>query len=95
MRNILLVILLGLTACGGEVGTEVVTSTKQMVVLPPDRLYECPQVDFFPDPKKLTDLQVARLIVTQHSNLVQCKNSLSAVKKFLQDAKKTVETSSD
>jgi hypothetical protein len=93
MKYITLAILLGLTACGGEVGTEIVTSTKQIVVLPPEKLYECPQVESFPDPKKLTDLQVARLLVLQHSKLVQCKNSLDALKKFLEDAKRTVETS--
>lgn len=85
-----LAILLGLSACG-DIGTEIVTSTKQIVVLPPDNLYQCPQVNSFPDPGKLTDLQVARLLVAQHSNLVQCKNSLNAVKKFLEDAKKTIE----
>jgi hypothetical protein len=92
MKYIPIVFTILLTACsGGGVDTEIVTSTKHLVVLPPDRMYTCPSVDRFPDAKTLSDLQVAKLLVQLQSNNVQCRNSITAIKKFLADAKATAE----
>ena len=91
MRYIALASMLALTACGGDIGTEIVTSTKQLVVLPDDKLYDCPLVDRFPDSTTLTDIQVAKLIVQLHDNNMRCYNSVAAVRKFLEDAKKTAD----
>ena len=94
MKYLALASLLALAACGDDIGTELITSTKQLVVLPEDKLYDCPLVDRFPDAATLTDIQVARLIVKLHDNNVRCHNSVEAVRKFLEQAKKTAEEKS-
>ena len=94
MRRFLFCIPFVLSACGGEIGTEVVTSTKQMVVLPEDKLYDCPLVDRFPDTTTLTDIQVAKFISKLYDNNMRCYNSLTSVRKFLEDAKRTVDEKS-
>ena len=83
-------ILLTLCSCDG-VGTEMLTTTKHLVVLPEDKMYDCPLVDRFPDASMLTDIQVAEFIVKLHSSNVRCHNSINAIRKFLEDAKKTAE----
>ena len=67
------------------------TTTKHLVVLPEDKMYDCPLVDRFPDASMLTDIQVAEFIVKLHSSNVRCHNSINAIRKFLEDAKKTTE----
>lgn len=94
MKYLALASLLALASCGDDIGTELITSTKQLVVLPEDKLYDCPLVDRFPDAATLTDIQVARLIVKLHDNNVRCHNSVEAVRKFLEEAKKTAEEKS-
>ena len=91
MRYFLLCSVLALAACGGDIGTEIVTSTKQMVVLPGDKLYDCPLVDRFPDSTTLTDIQVAKFISKLYDNNMRCHNSLEAIHKFLEDSKRVVE----
>ena len=90
MKYISILSILFLTSCSG-VNSEIITSTKHTVILPPDNMYSCQVVDKFPDVNNLSDLQVAKLIVQLHSNNIECQNSILAIKKFLEDAKKTVE----
>jgi hypothetical protein len=69
----------------------VVTSTKYRVVMPEDSMFACETVSRFPEPRTLTDLQVARLLAELHQNNVRCRNSMQAIRQFLDDAKIRVE----
>lgn len=78
-----------LAACASD---PVVTSTRYRVVLPEESMYSCETVSQFPNPRTLTDLQVARLLVDLHQNNVRCRNSMDAIRQFLEDAKVRIET---
>lgn len=92
MKKLFLLLPLLLTACSTT--SQVITSKEQIVVEVPSSYYNCPTDVYIPDPKKLTDIQVARILVTLHKNNKVCKNSLNAIKKFIDEAKQTVETKS-
>lgn len=66
--------------------------TQYKLVKPANAMYQCPVVTQFPDPKTLTDIQVARLLLTLYQNNMTCKNSIDAIKRFLDDAEKRIET---
>ena len=55
-------------------------------------MYNCEVVNTFPDTATLTDTQVARFIVTLYQNNMQCRNSLDAIKTFLENARVTINT---
>jgi hypothetical protein len=88
MRMFLILSLLLLSACGNE--TMTIRSTRNVVVTPDEGVYNCQVVDTFPESATLTDSQVARLIVTLYQNNVQCRNSIDAIKSFLENARQTV-----
>jgi len=94
MKKTLLALLL-LTSCANETTPVVVTTTKHVVIMPNDKLFECPTVKMFPDSKTLTDAQVAKLIVELYKNNQFCKNNIEAVKSFLIKAKETVEKNNE
>ena len=79
-----------LSACGST-DPVVLTSTRHQVVVPEESMFSCDVVSQFPEPRTLTDLQVARLLVELHQNNVRCRNSLTAVRHFLEDAKIRIE----
>lgn len=67
-------------------------TVRQVVVIPPDNMFECPVVSTFPESSTLTDLQVARLLVQLHQNNLQCKSSIEAINTFLNAARTRLET---
>ena len=79
-----------LSACASP-DPVVVTSTKYRVVVPDETMFACDIVSQFPEARTLTDLQVARLLVELHQNNVRCRNSVVAIRQFLEDAKIRVE----
>lgn len=83
-----------LSACGST-DSVVVTSTKYRVVMPDENMFACETVSQFPEARTLTDLQVARLLVELHQNNVRCRNSMVAIRHFLEDAKIRVEEGRD
>lgn len=70
---------------------QVLTSTKYQVVVPDNSMFVCPMLRQYPDPSKLTDVQVARTLVELYKNNQICKNSIDAIKKFLEQSKATIE----
>jgi hypothetical protein len=78
-----------LSACASD--PVVVTSTKYRVVMPEEGMFTCDTVSRFPEPRTLTDLQVARLLVDLHQNNIRCRNSMQAIREFLEDAKIRIE----
>lgn len=83
------IVLVVVFLLGGCVSAPLV-SEKNVVVAPPDDLYNC-QVVKYPDHKTLTDRQVARVLVDLHRANVTCKDSLDAVKAYIEKAKETVD----
>ena len=90
MKKVLLLATLTLAGCQTA---QVVTTEKQIVVLPSNNMYNCPTVESYPDPKTLTDVEVAKLIVELDRYNKICKNSIESIKSYLENAKKTVEKS--
>lgn len=88
MKKILLLTTIMLAGC-----QTVVTTQKQLVILPSTSMYNCPTVESYPDPKKLTDIEVAKLIVQLDRYNKICKNSVDSIKIYLENAKKTAEKS--
>lgn len=86
----LAIIPLALLLAGCNTTQPTVVQTKLEVVLPESSLYNCP-VSRYPDYKKLTDEQVARLLIQLHKNNVTCRNSLNAIKQFLEESKARLE----
>jgi uncharacterized protein YcfL len=90
MRYVYILSLLLLVGCGNQ--SLVVRSTQNVLVTPEEGMYNCEVVDTFPNTTTLTDTQVARFIVTLYQNNVQCRNSLDAIKTFLENARTTINT---
>ena len=60
------------------------------VVKVPEDFYNCPVMKKFPNPEKLTNQQVGTLLLTAQQNNIKCKNSLDNIKKYMDEAEKTV-----
>lgn len=88
-KFVLIPILFLLAACGPT--SQVVTSDKLVVVMPDETFFNCPTLKTFPNPEKLTDVQVARLIIELYKDNQICKNSIEGIKKFLEEAQKKLE----
>jgi hypothetical protein len=62
-----------------------------IVVMPADSMFVCNRVEI-PPSNNLTDIQVARFIANLYQQNQQCKNSLDAIRTFLEDAKRSMVT---
>lgn len=82
----LLVLSLLLAGCQSTI-----TPSKLKVVTPPEQLYDCPIKDKWPNYKTLNDTEVARTIVELYKNNSRCKNSIDAIKQYLDEAKSRIE----
>jgi uncharacterized protein YcfL len=71
--------------------TQLLTTTKYQVVVPDQSMFQCPVVKKFPDANKLTDVQIAKTLVELYRNNKTCKNSIDAIKKFLEQSKASIE----
>jgi len=90
MKKILLLSTLLIAGCQSTL----VTTKEQFVVTPSVSMYNCPTVNSYPDPKKLTDIEVAKLIVQLDRYNKVCKNSIDSIRTYLENAKKTIEKKS-
>lgn len=84
------VVLLALIVAGCQTADPTVVSTKLETVRVPEELFDCPVVRSFPKSATLTDAQVSSLLITLTKNNIRCKNSLDAVKEYLESAEKTI-----
>jgi uncharacterized lipoprotein YajG len=90
MKKLLLIVpVLFLAGCVTTSPTLV--RTEQIVIIPENSLFNCPNVRNFPNPENLTDAQVAELLVTLHRNNTNCQRNINAIKQALEEAKKTAE----
>lgn len=88
-RIIVLAALLTLAGCNSTPLGPTVTQYK--VITPTKAMYDCPLYKEWPNPDKLTDVQVAKTLVKLYKNNVRCKNAIDAIEKYLNRAKETVE----
>jgi hypothetical protein len=80
-----------LAACATSKNDSLITTDKLSVVSPPESMYNCPSGAFYPNPDTLTDVQVAKLLVQLQRSNKTCRNSMEAIRKYLESAKATVE----
>lgn len=78
----LVIIVLSLTGCAPQV----LTSTKEEVILPPTSLYNCPVPGQLPSASTLTDVEVAQTLTRLYTNNILCKNSEIAIQNFMNKA---------
>lgn len=83
--------LLALTGCGS---TKVLPGTTTFQVIePPAELYVCPDLKESDYPTgNFTQLDVAIFIATLSQRGNVCKNSLDAIRDYVEDAKRNIET---
>jgi len=91
-KLLLLIAVLGLTACNSNDPASLITTYKYVVVHPADAMYECPILRSFPKWQSLTDAQVARTLATLYKNNITCKSSIESIRKFLKDAEVQIES---
>lgn len=84
MKSILLIICISflLTACGTT--SPILTQEKLGKINVSKDLFECPVIKTFPNPEKLTDIQVAKLIVKLYHNNQKCKISINGIEQFIE-----------
>ena len=70
---------------------QTLVKTEQVVIIPDKTLFTCDNVRKFPNPETLTDVEVAKLIVTLHKNNTNCQKNINSIYKVLETAKKTAE----
>lgn len=82
---------IGMLLLGGCAADPIMVRTQRtVVVIPADSLFVCNRVEI-PPTSNLTDIQVAGFIASLYQQNRQCKNSLDAIRTFLEDAKKAAE----
>lgn len=85
--KLVLSVLISLLLFGCATPTpQVLISEKIKVIKPSPEMYNCPTIKTFPNADNLTDVQVAKLIVTLYRNNQKCKNSIDAIQTFLDQA---------
>lgn len=87
MKKLLLLSCLFLAGCGSDIK---LIAPEYKIVKAPDDLYDCPVEKKFPKADTLTERQVGVLLLKLQRNNLTCKNSIEAVKKFYDEAEKTV-----
>ena len=91
MKKLMFIIPAMLLAGCATTPEQVIVRTEQIVIIPNDSLFNCSSVRRFPNPENLTDAQVAELLIALHRNNTNCQRNINAIKKSLEEAKKTAE----
>lgn len=92
MKSLIAAVVLmgmGLAGCSEQ---EVQYLTKYVVVEPPGSLYQCPQIKKWPNIKTMRELEIAQTIVTLAENNRICAASLNAIKSYVANAKRRIES---
>lgn len=87
MRTILITLMVAGLLIGCDTQPQVVTTTRDVVVMPSESLFNCPVLNEWPDTTNLSDLDVARLIVQLYENNVRCDISIRSIREFLTRAR--------
>lgn len=86
MKKLVVLSFILLAGCNSTAPT-----TKLQVVTPPEQMYDCPIKKQWPKWQTLRDTEVAQTVVELYKNNTRCKNSLDAIRKFLNGAKTRIE----
>ena len=89
MKQLMLVAMLFLAACGSE---PQLTTTRQLVVLPEESMYTCQRFTAWPETSNLTSNRVSLLLVAMYQHIEQCYNSQLTIKNFLEEAHRRTNT---
>ena len=91
-KALVLFAALGLAGCASNgIGKPDLIVTKQVVIVPDESLFHCPNVRKFPDTATLTDVEVAKLLINLHANNTLCQKNINSIHEFLATAKKTTD----
>jgi uncharacterized lipoprotein YajG len=88
MKKLVILSALFLSGCQS---TQLIKTKEQVVILPSETMYNCPETVYYPKPDKLTELQVAKLLVELNKNNKICKNSIESIRRFLNESKAELE----
>lgn len=81
-----------LAACTTTKTEPLIIKPKLTVVMPPAEYFNtCRKFTNFPEPETLKDDEVAKLIVSLYRNGVTCYETVQAIKKYLENSRKTIE----
>ncbi|QIG66050.1 hypothetical protein phiOC_p408 [Ochrobactrum phage vB_OspM_OC] len=94
MKKILvgLMMLFAVSACTLTPKPQIIIRTVHTVVIPDEAMYNCPVMRRYPNFKTLTDGQIAKLLVELDNNNRTCRASLDAIKKYLEESKRKIES---
>lgn len=84
-----LVGVLALSACT-TTRSPTLISQQYVVVMPPDKLRNCPTIKNYPNPNTLTDVQVAKLLNQLDRNNRVCKNNIEAIYAYLSQGRNLI-----
>lgn len=87
MKKVLSAALLGLMVSGCASVPQLITKEKLTVVEPDHSLYNCPNVSKYPNADTLTDVQVARLLLSYERSNAECRRNMKAIQSFIESAK--------
>jgi hypothetical protein len=90
MKRMLLLSTLLLAGCASD-PIKLVAPEYKVVKIPED-FYNCPITTKFPKAENLTNQQVGSLLLTVQQNNIKCKNSLDNIKRYMEEAEKTIST---
>jgi len=88
MKRMLLISTLLLGGCASD-PIKLVAPEYKVVKIPED-FYDCPVTTKFPKPENLTNQQVGTLLLTVQQNNIKCKNSIDNIRKYMEEAEKSV-----
>lgn len=89
-RALLIIPVLLLSACATKPVELIAPEYK--VIRAPDDLYKCPVVTQFPKHATLTEQELGALLLKLQKYNATCKHNIDSIKKFYEDAAKTVES---
>ncbi len=89
--GIILLVPFVLAACTNPNTPKVIENKQIIVPIPSSRFFVCPQYQLEKPIDEYTEKDIADLIVTLETNNRVCKDSLNAIKAYLQDSKRRLE----
>lgn len=88
MKPIIVITLVALLSACTTTKSVIVDDSRVVVIAPPKSLFNCPQVGVIPDPKTLTNKQVADFITKLYKYHKTCGINMKQIEKFVEEAKK-------
>lgn len=84
----------GMILSGCQSVPKVLTKEIYVAVQPPENLFDCPQIRKmdFPDPTKATNKEIADFLIKLYRYNKRCGNSQAAIKKYIAEVVKRIES---